>query len=278
MQISIAWGVGKGVNCGCTEARFKTAGRWTIHLPWPDAVFRVVRMQHNLLPMIDVVPHILGDIMRLSVVIFSFSLLTGCAFNDVVVNPPSGISANLSGGERRVIVVYIPFADDRQNRNRCGMQKNGYNMDTASAICSSDPAIWLANLLKEELKTAGFTVKTDEANNKTSALKIRGSLLKLFVEPVIGFTTVTLETDIHIKLLATSDNGLIAERSFFVKGSQSGLAATASNFQASVDNAVKKVIKDIVSDILTLMNRYPELGMHESDYNLTNIAFFARGQ
>ena len=214
-----------------------------------------------------------------SVIILIFSLLSGCAFNDVVINSPtSGISANLFGGEGREIIVYIPLADERQDRKRCGMQKNGYNMDTASAICSSDPSIWLVSLLKEELKAAGFTVKVDEASYKNSALKIKGSLLKFFVEPVIGFTTVTLETDIHVTLLATSDNGLIAERSFFVKGSQSGLVATKSNFQASVDSATKKIIKDLVSAILTLMNRYPELGMRENNYHQTNFAFFARGQ
>ncbi len=199
--------------------------------------------------------------MRAALLVVCLSLLSACAFTDVRIEPPPPETfTHLSGGDGREIVVLKPFNDERQIRNRCGMQKNSYNMDTASALCSTQPTVWLADLLAAELKAAGFIVKTEGAGSKPSAVTIEGTLIKFFVEPVIGFASGTLETDIHVKLVATSPNGLNAERSFFVKGSYSALTAMASNFQASVDEASRKIVKDMTSAILTLMNRYPELG------------------
>ena len=67
--------------------------------------------------------------------------LHGCAFTNVnLAMPTGGLEAPIAGGNGREIIVMIPFADEREIRDRCGMQKNGYNMDTADAVCTSDPA------------------------------------------------------------------------------------------------------------------------------------------
>ena len=193
--------------------------------------------------------------------IFPFLLLTACAFTDITVDTAdtSG-SLHISGGENREIVLLVPYDDERNIQNRCGMKKNGYNMDTADVFCSTPPAQQLAEAVAEELRNAGFNVRTQGEASKASGVKIQGALLKFFVEPVIGFTTVSMETDISVHLIATSNNGLNAERTFFVKGVQSAMVATKSNFQGSVNNATAQIVKQIVTAIITLMNRYPELG------------------
>jgi uncharacterized lipoprotein YajG len=211
--------------------------------------------------------------MRATLLIVCLSLLSACAFTDVRINPtPPETFTHLSGGDGREIVVLKPFNDERGIRGRCGMQKNSYNMDTASALCSAQPMVWLADLLAAELKAAGFVVKVDRAGSNPNAVIIEGSLIKFFVEPVIGFASGTLETDIHIRLVATSPNGLNAERNFFVKGSYSALTGMASNFQTSVDEATRKVVKDMVAAILSLMNRYPQLGINIYLDRETNVA------
>jgi len=194
-----------------------------------------------------------------------FFLLSACAFTDVTIDTPaSSLENKVSGGNGRELVVLFPFADQRPNRARCGMQKNGYNMDTASALCQMEPSEWLSRKLIEELKASGFKVNTDRGPSKPSSVKIEGSLVQFFIEPVIGFWTITLETDIHIKLKATTANGLYADRSFYVKGNNTAMTGMASNFQPSVDEATNKVLKEMVSAILSLMNRYPELGFNYS--------------
>jgi uncharacterized lipoprotein YajG len=215
--------------------------------------------------------------MRLAVIVFGCVILSACAFTNVTVNPPAHVSTQLSGGDGRELVVHTPFADKRGNRQRCGMQKNSWNADTASVICSSDPTGWLADLLVAELTAAGFKVKTEGVTSTPHGVTIDGVLLNFFVEPVIGFSTITIETDIHIKLIATTKNGLNAERSFFVKGSNSAMTGMASNFQPSVDDATKMAIKDMVAAILTLMNRYPELGMNNGPGDQMHITLLTRG-
>lgn len=194
--------------------------------------------------------------------ISSVLMLSGCAFTDIQVELPSQQeSLNFSGGDGREIVLAVPYTDDREIQNRCGMKKNGYNMDTASVMCASPPAKHLAELVAKELKAAGFDVRVHGEPAKVSGVKIQGTLFKFFVEPVIGFTTVSMETDIGVRLVATSSNGLNAERSFFVKGTHSAMVATESKFKSSVDDATKQIVNQMVSAIITLMNRYPELGL-----------------
>ena len=217
--------------------------------------------------------------MRLVMIVLGCLILSGCAFRDVIINPPesSSVASKLSGGDGREIVVHTPFADDRQIRERCGMVKNTFNSDTASVTCSSIPTDWLANLLAGELRAAGFKVKTEGVPSKVNGLTIDGVLITFFIEPVIGFWSITFETDIHIKLVATSNNGLNAERSFFVKGTYSALTGLSENFQPSVDDATRKIIKDMAAAILTLMNRYPQLGMNSGHGNEIHIAVLERG-
>ena len=193
--------------------------------------------------------------------ILSLLLLSGCAFTDIQVDlngKPEGL--HLSGGDNREIVLVVPYVDGRKIQNRCGMKKNSYNSDTADVLCSTAPAKRLAELVADELKAAGFNVRTQGDPSKASGVKIQGTLLKFFVEPVIGFSTISMETDVSIRLVATSENGLNAERTFFIKGTQSALAATESNFQRSVDDATAQIVKQVVTAIITLMNRYPDLG------------------
>lgn len=190
--------------------------------------------------------------------------LVGCAFHDLRVTPPQEpIGANLSGGSQRIVQVIVPFADDRPARHRCGMVKNGYNMDTANVYCSADPARWLADLLVAELQATGFRV-ISASQTSAGAVQLEGRLLQFFVEPKVGAFTFSPEADIHVRLAATSSSGLLAERDFYVKGIETSLVGVESNFQAATTSAVRSIVKDMVEAVLILMDRYPELGMERA--------------
>ncbi len=195
------------------------------------------------------------------------ALLPGCAFTDVnLAMPTGGLESRVAGGNGREIVVETPFADDREIRDRCGMQKNGYNMDTAAAICTTDPSAWLAGLLAAELRAAGFSVVEAGSTHAQSALRVEGSLLKIFVEPVIGFWTGSHEADLQVKLVASSESGLRAERTFFAKGRQGGAVISITPlFEQALRNATRALLDDMVRAILSLMDRYPELGSRPAE-------------
>ena len=200
--------------------------------------------------------------MRTYVSLLALSLLaSGCAFTDIPLTLPTrGLAQTVPGGRGRQVVVVVPFKDGRELR-RCGMQKNGYNMDTADAICQSDPALWIAKLLADELRASGFAVLDEEASHRPGALRIDGSLYKLFVEPVLGVWTGSLEADLAVTLKISTQTGLEAERKFFVKGWKGGqLASTMQPYHTALYRATQALLDEMVRSIVELMDRYPQLG------------------
>lgn len=186
---------------------------------------------------------------------------SGCAFVDVTVRPPErAVGSGVSGGRGRIVQVVIPFAEGRPEQNRCGMMKNGLNMDTANVLCSAPPTEWLAALLAAELQAAGFKV-IPAAQASPGAVRIEGTLLQFFVEAKIGLVTYSPEADVHVRLVATSASGLLAERDFYVKETETSAMGTEANFQAASTSAAQSVVKSMVEAVVGLMNRYPELGV-----------------
>lgn len=188
-------------------------------------------------------------------------LASGCAFTDIPLTlPTKGLEDTVTGGRGRQVIVVIPFRDGRELK-RCGMQKNGYNMDTADAVCQSDPALWIAKLLSDELRASGFTVLDEAAEHHPGALRIDGSLFKLFVEPVIGAWTGSLEADLAVTLKVSTATGLEAERKFFVKGWKGGqLASTMQPYHTALHRATQELLAEMVRSIVELMDRFPQLG------------------
>jgi hypothetical protein len=194
--------------------------------------------------------------------VFSLLFTGGCAFVDLHVAPPSEnpVPAGTMLGRGREIILEAPLADERPFRQRCGMQKNGYNMDTANVYCTVAPSESIAHMLHQGLVNAGFRVSRTPTNHNPSAVHIQGTLLQFFVEPAVGIVTVTPEADIYVKLVATSDSGLRAERYFYVKGTDESLVATEENFQYASDDANREIVQAMVKAIAQLMDRYPQLG------------------
>ena len=190
------------------------------------------------------------------------ALLTGaCAFTDVKLTLPTRpLDSPVAGGNGRQVIVVSPFSDDRVVK-RCGMQKNGYNMDTADAVCQSDPGQWLATLLANELRVSGFTVLATDAAHRPGALRVEGHLEKLFVEPVMGAFSGSLEADLFVRLNVRSDTGLLGERGFFVKGWRGGQAMSLTgSYNTALDRATQQTLEEMVRAVVELMDRYPQLG------------------
>jgi hypothetical protein len=186
---------------------------------------------------------------------------SGCALAEVNVKPPeAGLETPIPGGNQRQVIVTIPFQDARQTTTRCGVQKGGYGNETAQAICQGNPAQWIAEFLARELRASGFTVLPSEEGARDSALKVEGVLLKIFVEPVVGFWSTTVESDLNVKLVATSKTGLQAERTFFAKGEKTSIIWPQGIFNDSVERGTRDLLTKMVEAILELMKRYPELG------------------
>lgn len=199
------------------------------------------------------------------IVLLFYLLLGGCAFTEMHLElPTTGLEEPIRGGDDRTIIVLKPFLDNREDISRCGMKKNGYNMDTADATCNISPGDWLSQLLVDELRSSGFNTDTPASDINSNTIIIEGSIRRFFTEPVIGMWSGSLETDIEIDLIATSGSGLRAERKFFTKGVKKGvIVSTSTPYQTSLKRATEAILSNMVEAIFFLVNKYPSLGKPE---------------
>jgi hypothetical protein len=179
----------------------------------------------------------------------------GCAVTDVTLTQPArfDVAPGSRRGQGREIVVGWSFSD-RRSEVRCGMKKNAYNTDTASVYCGQ-PDRMLADLIAWHLSLAGFKVLRDRRQAGPSAIVLTGGLDKAFLEPKVNFFTVQLETDITLRLAATT--GLSAQRRFYVKGDQATVFAGSEDMQRSFDAGVRQLVIDVVGAVARLAEQFP---------------------
>jgi hypothetical protein len=192
---------------------------------------------------------------------------SGCAFSNINLQLPTAPTGRWTQiGKGRTVAVVVPFTESRSIRDRCGMQKNGYNMDTADATCDQTPTDWLAQRLLSELNAAGFqatraaeTADTSQESTTVGSARVEGALLKLFVEPVIGFWSGSLEADLHASLRVTRPDGLDAEREFFSKGVLAGqMVSVTPAFESALRSATSTMMDEMVLGIAQLLDDHPQ--------------------
>jgi uncharacterized lipoprotein YajG len=184
--------------------------------------------------------------------------LAGCALTDATLAEPrrNQVQNSSRRGENRDIVLVHPFAT-RRNERRCGMKKNGYNMDTASVFCASSPTIMLPDILARQLSQAGFNVHHDPRAAGPSTIVLTGVVDMLFVEPKHNFFTVTMETDIGLTLTAKTASGLSAQRTFYVKGEEATFFASEEDMLRSLESALRQLSLSVVGAVANLADRFP---------------------
>src|SRR4030095_6940091 len=154
------------------------------------------------------------------------------------------------GATQRQISLTMPFAAARQVPTLCGVQKSGYGDETATVYCEDDPARWISDALAAELRASGFTVLSAQESARDTAVTIEGALLKLFAEPVLGPWLTTIETDLIVRLGATSRSGLRTERALFVKGARESIVWTDKRFNESLARGTQALLAKVVEAAL----------------------------
>jgi hypothetical protein len=184
--------------------------------------------------------------------------LTGCAFGDVTVKQPTSrdVATGSHRGESRTIVLVRPFKNQRRQA-RCGMKKNGYNMDTANVLCDGAPEVFLADLLAGQLAAAGFRVLADPRQAGRSTIVLTGTLGQVFLEPKMDYFLATFETDISLVLTARTRAGLVATRTFYVKGNEATAFASEDDMQRSFDSGARQLVTSVVGAVANLADRFP---------------------
>jgi hypothetical protein len=185
--------------------------------------------------------------------------VAGCAFNDITVSAPRSfrIARGAGRGAGREVVVGEAFHDGRPETHRCGIKKNGYNAESANVFCAMPPHKMLADMLAIELSAAGFQVARDPGRAAPSAVVISGVLLQAFVEAKHDFVVAHNETDLGLKLIAKSMDGLWAERTFYVKGVDPFLFDVDGSAERSFHSGVRQMLTTTVAAIANLVETLP---------------------
>jgi hypothetical protein len=205
---------------------------------------------------------------------------SGCFFTNMTLQPPVHKQVTTANGpvaQGRELLLLVPFTDRRPNMDRCGIKKNGYNMVTARIDCSAPPSEVLARLMAEELSAAGFKVVTDPAIATSAALRIEGELSQFFVEADMSPFTFIPEADIELRLLASSQSGLKAQRRFYEKAREVSVSGLDFNYQIVSVKVIKQMINRAVAAILELVGQYPQLGMPLQEEMAANTPIIQTG-
>ena len=197
-----------------------------------------------------------------AIALVSGTLASGCAFTEIALHPPPASAMNVGPtvgggiGRGREVVLAGPLADVRLDPSRCGMKKNGYNMDTADIHCAVPPPQWLTQALADGLHSAGFVV-TAAPSSPAPAAYINGQVVQFFVEPKVGFFSFNPEADIAVTLTVSTSNGVVADRRFYWKAVHGAALGTDDVFQAATDEATLEAVRGMVVAIAALLDRYP---------------------
>lgn len=184
-------------------------------------------------------------------------LTGGCVFrfsDRTIQMPQPGMTTGYSGGNERVLIV--PAFVDKRAEQRIGMVLSNNNWDTANVFANQNVNEWLSSRLGNELRSAGFRVNPQGDN--PNATKIQGFTYQLFIEPVVKWRTVDLESDISVLIRVSRLDGLEAERRYFVKGFEEADFWMDDVYAASLRKSSDDLMKRVVADIINLLNRFPE--------------------
>ena len=183
----------------------------------------------------------------------------GCALTNVTVESPRqmNIGTDARRGMGRAIVLVTPFRDRRPDTQRCGMKKNGYNMDMANVNCDHGPGAELAQHLATELAAAGFRVFSSQQQAGPTAMILWGDLEQVFVECDNRVFYGAIETDIALNLKVKFPNGTWYERRLYVKGEEDTFLALGGDFQRSYESGVRNILTTAVGAVLNLADHLP---------------------
>ena len=199
-------------------------------------------------------------IIKLSFMALVLSMLSGCVFKDQKIEveyESDNIKAHQIG-----IVCLNKFSDNRRVKQRIGVVKNGYGMETANVLTDQDITIVISKAIKKELNNLGYEVKLinvdfgEGIKSYQGCDVVDGSIKNFFVEPIMKFTEIEDRAIITVDILVQTEAGKEFKKTYSANGkSFSNLGVTARLAKEAMDKALQNIILDIKADIPKIMEQ-----------------------
>jgi uncharacterized lipoprotein YajG len=187
-------------------------------------------------------------------------LISGCAFKDqklAIEYTSDGVKSNKSGA-----ICLNKFTDVRADKSRIGIVKNTLGMEIANIITDQDITILVSQALKEELLNLGYKVDLVNVKYKdgqgfsNNCTFIDGKIQNFFVEPEFGLMAVDGKSVITVNMIIVNPSGKVYKKTYSSNGeSRSYVGGFASLFKESMDDALTKIIKDMKSDLPSVIKQ-----------------------
>tara|TARA_E500000331_G_C17035595_1_gene617143 strand:- start:83 stop:685 length:603 start_codon:yes stop_codon:yes gene_type:complete len=176
--------------------------------------------------------------------------VSACAFVDNQIQlefeAPSATEGATGNGETLVLAL---FKDQRSDKLKIGVIKNGYGMETAKVLTKDDPAVWISNAIKSTLEAEGYSVESVPAGGTppSNRLQLSGTVTKVYSEPKMGFWTATITGDVEA-LIQAQFRGQTTSKLIAGRSEETSMITTGGDLHKRVlTSALDAFIKNFMS-------------------------------
>ena len=166
--------------------------------------------------------------------------LTGCASYQFTKRPVLDYKTiTIARKPNNISINVIRFEDDREDKEKLGMQTGGLFLEGGDVVTETDISEWITGSLKAELKNAGYTIIA-----KGGKIKLSG-----IIERVRSNSTINYTGEIVIKLMLVKDNKVVLNKLYTGTSKDLCWTETDRGFANILEKALQNTLQQIVNDI-----------------------------
>jgi hypothetical protein len=180
-------------------------------------------------------------------------MLGACAFGDRKVTlayqpqaeaPPASATPAGTGAPANVMLVLLPFKDERPSKKIVGEVRNGWGMHTADVVAENDVAAWLTDGLRLELQKAGYRI-VDETEAGPDAVRFEGTVARVFCTALFSY-----EAEVSFFAVVKKSGEAVIDRQYHGTGTAGvNMAATSGSYKESLNEALRSALRSLLADL-----------------------------
>ncbi|MEN2990289.1 YajG family lipoprotein [Tistrella sp. BH-R2-4] len=182
---------------------------------------------------------------KLVLAVFALLIVSACAFTEDAVTVRYTAPANLAvvPGAEAVSVAVTPVDGRVANRDRVSSKKNGYDMETARIVATNDVVGEVAEAIKAELASLGFTIGD-------GGVAIVVETQTFYNDFKLGFWSSEAVAEVAFMLTARKPDGtLIYSRAYRAVGmNKEIMLMTGEAAEPALDEALRNAVLQVAND------------------------------
>jgi uncharacterized lipoprotein YajG len=171
--------------------------------------------------------------MRFLVVLALLNACVGCAFESGYLRTSNPVVGSVEQAQGRGQTFVVTVEDARNDKNRIGIKKNGYGMETANIYADGSVDTWLRDSFAATLVDAGYKPASAEM---PATWRMRLRVLDVFTENTPQAWDVQYGARVSVELVVTTTDGRTWARRF------TGLEMESRVIEAKVEIPMQELL------------------------------------